>query len=86
MTNVGYECFAEIASCLLLSFNGDLFYYCETQGGMTCIAIYYAELSWETMLDEVCERWAVDVSRVRVKFVMPKSYKTICHIESKADM
>ena len=41
--------------------------------------------SWETVFDEVCKRWALDVSRVIGKFVMPDGYKTICPIESKAD-
>lgn len=37
------------------------------------------------MLDEVCWHWALDVSRVRVKFVMPNNYKMICPIELETD-
>ena len=41
--------------------------------------------SWETVLRDIGDRWAVDVSRVRVKFVTPDSYKTLFPIESDAD-
>lgn len=37
------------------------------------------------MLDEVCWHWALDVSWVRVKFVMANSYKMICPIELETD-
>ena len=33
--------------------------------------------SWETVLRDIGDRWALDVSRVRVKFVTPDSYKTL---------
>ncbi|XP_039130888.1 uncharacterized protein LOC120267282 [Dioscorea cayenensis subsp. rotundata] len=41
--------------------------------------------SWESVMGEICARWAVDVSQVRVKFVMPEAYRTLCPIEYAAD-
>ena len=33
------------------------------------------------MLGKVCKRWALNISRVIIKFVTPDSYKTIYAIE-----
>lgn len=41
--------------------------------------------SQEMFLNEVCERWTLDTSQVRVKFVTPNSYKMICPIELAKD-
>ncbi|XP_039137426.1 uncharacterized protein LOC120274955 [Dioscorea cayenensis subsp. rotundata] len=41
--------------------------------------------SWEIVMGDISERWALDGSPVRVKFVIPDSYKTLCPIESYAD-
>ncbi|XP_039119170.1 uncharacterized protein LOC120255401 [Dioscorea cayenensis subsp. rotundata] len=41
--------------------------------------------SWESVMGEICARWAVDVSQVKVKFVTPDAYKTLCPINSDAD-
>ncbi|XP_039146825.1 uncharacterized protein LOC120284076 [Dioscorea cayenensis subsp. rotundata] len=41
--------------------------------------------SWETVMGDISERWALDGSQVRVKFVTPDSYKTLCPIESNVD-
>lgn len=41
--------------------------------------------SWETIMGDISERWPLDGSKVRVQFVTPDSYKTLCPIESDAD-
>ena len=41
--------------------------------------------SWDLVMGEICTRWALDASEVRVKFVMPDSYQTLCPIETDAN-
>ena len=47
--------------------------------------VFTALTSWESVLAEICERWDLDVSRVRVKFVTPDGHKTVCPIENEVD-
>ncbi|XP_039138187.1 uncharacterized protein LOC120275627 [Dioscorea cayenensis subsp. rotundata] len=41
--------------------------------------------SWKSVMGEICAPWDVDVFEVKVKFVTPYGYKTLCPIESDAD-
>jgi len=41
--------------------------------------------SWESLMGEICSRWSLDASEVKVKFVTPDAYKTLCPIESEVD-
>lgn len=37
--------------------------------------------SWEIIMGEICERWALDASQVSVKFITPDSHGMIYRIE-----
>lgn len=41
--------------------------------------------SWDSILCEICERWGLEVSSVRVKIVTPDAHRTICPIDSDVD-
>ena len=49
------------------------------------VLMFTALTSWESVLAEICERWGLDVSSVRVKFITPDGYKTVCPIENEVD-
>ena len=70
--------------CLLLPLNGDLFSYYKIQGEGHVLQFTVLN-SWAMVLGEICERWALDVSRVIVKFVTSDGHKMICPIESEAN-
>ena len=49
------------------------------------VLMFTAQTSWELVLAEICERWGLEVSLVRVKFITPDGYKTVCPIENDVD-
>jgi len=53
--------------------------------GEGCVVQFTVLSSWESVMDEICARWSVDASAVKVKFVTPDAYKTVCPIESEVD-
>lgn len=41
--------------------------------------------SWAPILGEICKRWGLEVSNVRVKFVTLDAHQTICPIDIEED-
>ncbi|KAJ0977276.1 hypothetical protein J5N97_012750 [Dioscorea zingiberensis] len=41
--------------------------------------------SWESVLAEICQRWDLELSSVRVKFVTPDLNRTVCPIDTEVD-
>ena len=49
------------------------------------VLVFTAQTSWDSILAEICDRWGLDVSHIRVKFITPDGHKTICPIENEVD-
>lgn len=41
--------------------------------------------SWDSILGEICERWGLKVSSIRVKFITPDAHEMICPIDLEVD-
>lgn len=41
--------------------------------------------SWESFLVEICERWALEVSRAKVTFITLDAHRKVCIIEPEVD-